>query len=266
MAGYRLCRVRAAEIPFFIESISTNIYTIEELCFFLHNNIPLIDASIMNRELTRWIAQGLGLTKLSVTMEQALARQAEVSDFVMPVFREIGYLTTTELASFAKSLSEFSRLPLHLRLKMKGDALVRGGKYQAAIRSYRRIIEDSGEYNFRPEFLSGVWYNCGVAEMKLMLFEEGLRAFTRAYDLHPTKLHARACMRALAVTKPAGKFSEALEEIRSRHREDGFLSEELREETLEVVGIAERGADTSIPEDLTKCVQSWMREYRNATG
>jgi predicted DNA-binding protein (UPF0278 family) len=99
-----------------------------------------------------------------------------------------------------------------------------------------------------------------------MLFEEGLRAFTRAYDLHPTKLHARACMRALAVTKPAGKFSEAMEEIRSRHTEDGFLSEELVLETLEAVGIAERGADTSIPEDISKCVQTWMREYRNATG
>ncbi|MBP3879656.1 MAG: hypothetical protein J6D46_04985, partial [Lachnospiraceae bacterium] len=63
-----------------------------------------------------------------------------------------------------------------------------------------------------------------------------------------------------------GKFSEALEEIRSRHREDGLLSEELKEETLEAVEIAERGADTSIPEDMAKCVQSFMREYRNATG
>lgn len=266
MAGYRLCRVRTAEIPFFIESISTNIYTIEELCWFLHNNIPLVDASIMNRELTRWVAQGLGLTKLSVTMEQAIARQADISDFVMPVFREIGYLSGTELASFAKSLSEFSRLPLHLRLKMKGDALVRGGKHQAAIRAYRKVIRDAGEYNFRPEFLSGVWYNCGVAEMKLLLYDEGLRSFIRAYDLHPTKLHARACMRALAVTKPKGKFPEALQEIRARHTEDMLLSDELKEETLEVIGIAERGADTSVPEDLTKCVQSFMRDYRNATG
>ena len=69
MAGYRLCRVRAAEIPFLIESISTNIYTIEELCFFIHNNIPLVDASIMNRELTRWVAQRLALTKQYVTNE-----------------------------------------------------------------------------------------------------------------------------------------------------------------------------------------------------
>ena len=266
MAGYRLCRVRTAEIPYYLESISTNIYTIEELCFFLHSNIPLVDAAVMNRELTKWVAQELGLTKLSVTMEQALARQADISDFVMPIFREIGYLSTTEMAAFSKKLSEFSRLPLHLRLKMKGDALVRGGKYQAAIRSYRKVTRDAGEYNFRPEFISGVWYNCAVAEMKLMLFDEGLKGFTRAYDLHPTKLHARACMRALAITKPKGKFAEALEEIRSRHREDGLLSEELKEETLEAVGIAERGADTSVPEDIGKCVQSWMREYRNATG
>ena len=39
MSGYQLCQVRRAKHPYYIESISTNIYTIEELCFYLHQNI-----------------------------------------------------------------------------------------------------------------------------------------------------------------------------------------------------------------------------------
>ena len=48
MAGYRLCRVKTAENPFFLENISTNIYSIEELCYFFTNNVPLLDATVMN--------------------------------------------------------------------------------------------------------------------------------------------------------------------------------------------------------------------------
>ena len=34
MSGYILCQVKKAEKPFYIENISTNIYSIEELCYY----------------------------------------------------------------------------------------------------------------------------------------------------------------------------------------------------------------------------------------
>ena len=46
MSGYILCQVKKAEKPFYIENISTNIYSIEELCYYLSNNLYLIDYTI----------------------------------------------------------------------------------------------------------------------------------------------------------------------------------------------------------------------------
>ena len=37
--SFDLCMEKKAEHPFFIESIGIRIYTIEELCWFLHNNL-----------------------------------------------------------------------------------------------------------------------------------------------------------------------------------------------------------------------------------
>ena len=51
MSGYILCQVKKAEKPFFIENISTNIYSIEELCYYLYNNLYLIDSSLINQKL-----------------------------------------------------------------------------------------------------------------------------------------------------------------------------------------------------------------------
>ena len=47
MSGYVLCQVKKAERPYYIENISTNIYSIEELCFYLYNNIYLLDSTIL---------------------------------------------------------------------------------------------------------------------------------------------------------------------------------------------------------------------------
>ena len=39
MSGYILCQVKRAKLPYYIENISTNIYSIEELCFYFYHNI-----------------------------------------------------------------------------------------------------------------------------------------------------------------------------------------------------------------------------------
>ena len=64
MSGYHLCQVKKAVHPYYIESISTNIFTIEELCFYLQKNIYLIDETIMNEGLCDWIRDELGLGRL----------------------------------------------------------------------------------------------------------------------------------------------------------------------------------------------------------
>ena len=49
--SYDLCLLGQAEKPYYIENIRTGIYSLEELCFYLYNNICLIDDSIMNEGL-----------------------------------------------------------------------------------------------------------------------------------------------------------------------------------------------------------------------
>ena len=59
--GYDLCLLGQAKTPYFIENIRTNIYSLEELCFYLYNNVCLIDDSIINEGLCDWLRDELGL-------------------------------------------------------------------------------------------------------------------------------------------------------------------------------------------------------------
>ena len=51
-------------MPYYIENISTNIYSIEELCYYFYHNIYLLDETILNEHLCDWIRKELGLERL----------------------------------------------------------------------------------------------------------------------------------------------------------------------------------------------------------
>ena len=49
--SFDLCQVRTAQTPYYIENISTSIYSLEELCWYFYNNMYLIDETIVNEKL-----------------------------------------------------------------------------------------------------------------------------------------------------------------------------------------------------------------------
>ena len=51
MSGYILCREPMAAVPYYIENIGINIYSVEELCYYLYKNLHLADDSLMNQGL-----------------------------------------------------------------------------------------------------------------------------------------------------------------------------------------------------------------------
>ena len=99
--SYILCRTKPADTPFYIENISTNIYSIEELCFYLFNNLYLVDETILNGKLCDWLQNVLGLTALSKKVRSLLEQKAPVGQILMPIFKEIYYLSHEEMRIFS---------------------------------------------------------------------------------------------------------------------------------------------------------------------
>ena len=128
MSGYILCQVKRAKLPYYIENISTNIYSIEELCFYFYHNIYLLDSTILNEELCFWIRDQLGLKKLAYNLYKHLDDDdMKVGDFILPVFKEINYLSLEEFRKLNQQIQQLAKEPEVLRQKRKGDYLMEHG-------------------------------------------------------------------------------------------------------------------------------------------
>ena len=117
MSSYILCQVKRASMPYYIENISTNIYSIEELCYYFYHNIYLLDETILNEHLCDWLRKELGLEKLYKRLYKVLEEGLGTSEFILAVFKEINYLTYEEL----KEWYEKSGLPLKRFFNTSGN-------------------------------------------------------------------------------------------------------------------------------------------------
>lgn len=146
MSGYILCQVKRAKLPYYIENISTNIYSIEELCFYFYHNIYLLDSTILNEELCFWIRDQLGLKKLADNLYKHLDDDdMKVGDFILPVFKEINYLSLEEFRKLNQQIQQLAKEPEVLRQKRKGDYLMEHGKYVNAIKVYQKALRQEIE-------------------------------------------------------------------------------------------------------------------------
>ena len=259
MAGIRLCCGREAARPYYIECIGTSISTIEELCFFFHEYMPLIDATVMNEELPRWVEAELGLADTADRMETALRNRMDCAGFVLPVFEAAAWRDRREMAAYKVKLDRFFAEEPAVRLKMKGDALVRCGRMNAASAIYRQIIDESAHMKMPKEFLASVCYNKGVAEVRMLLYAEALLSFKQAVQLCSKPLYVRSVLLVLGLSKPRDRYYE---EAAAFNPDD-----EVRKEAESLLTFVRGDAgNIRMPEDPESFIREQVAAYHIATG
>ena len=78
MGSLILCYKKKAKQPYEITRIHRKIHRIEELCYYLCNNLYLIDYTIMNEQLCDWLEEELSLAELAQNLRQSLKQHGSV--------------------------------------------------------------------------------------------------------------------------------------------------------------------------------------------
>lgn len=230
--SYDLCLAKQANQPYYIENIRTGIYSLEELCFYLHNNLCLIDESIMNEKLCDWIRDELHLSRLYrilygqlQKMEEKSPTEQDAAAFVLPIFREAGYLTSQEMRDYQDQLSKLVVQSDEMKQKMRGDYLVKEKMFARAAWMYRQILKKRSPGKLGSQFYAGVWNNLGVALAGLFRFEEAADCFWESYQLMQTKESFRKYISALPLFLSEEDYRIRLKELRT----DEYLVRTIQE-------------------------------------
>lgn len=259
MSGYILCQVRKAEKPFFIENISTNIYSIEELCYYFYNNLYLIDSSLINQKLCTWIEEELELPKLAAKLRPYIGREAGLEEVLYPVFKEINYLAYEELRSLNARIETRNAEAEEIREKRKGDALMENRMYVNAIRVYQKLIEKEDADTISDEMRERIFHNQGCAYSYLFQMDKALDCFWMAWQVKKSEEALKTYLLAYRSVHTQEDFEKTEDELK--------VEEPMKKEVSEILNCFISLPQEQIASGETdRFLEDITREYHRSTG
>ncbi|MCD8155655.1 MAG: hypothetical protein LUF78_13410 [Clostridiales bacterium] len=258
MSGYILCQTKRAEKPYYIQNIRTNIYSMEELCYYLRGNLYLVDDTIMNEELCAWLEEELELKSLAAKLRPAIGRFTNMEDLLYPVFKEINYLTYEEMRALNGEILRMKGESPPVIGKHRGDSLMENGMLVDAIHVYEGLLEE--ETARAPgELTERIWHNLGCAYSYLFQMEKAQDCFYQAYQVRESQEELTAYLLSYCTVRTPIEFESRMNELR--------VSEETRILVREKREKFDREPEREVyARDVDDLLERFTGEYHRSTG
>lgn len=182
MSTMILCRDKVAVNPLYVSYSDISLYTEEELCYYIYNNIYIITNEFINDELIRFLRNEMGDVALAGRVEQMKNGDAGLAAILVTILKSVDYYSIDEIDRISGILCTLDSQNAYERLRSRADTYFDRKKYYKAIDCYRHIIK---EYiNEAPgAFVARVYHNMGVAYARMFLYEEAAKSFMSAYEI-----------------------------------------------------------------------------------
>ena len=251
MGSLILCNKKRAKQPYEISRIHIRIYTIEELCYYISNNLYLIDYTIMNRRLCNWIDDELSMTDLAEKLRLMLDQNASLEEFVLAILRGAYLYSPSEIAKTSSLLAHLKNQKDVEKAKYKADSLLKTEEYASANLIYQTLINQDWDDSVERGFYGQIYNNAGVAYGRMFLYKEAAAMFKKAYEIleDPDVLRAYlyCCYRYL----PEAEYTKMLSGNRINLGMASIIKEDIR--------MARKEINTDFDRSLLK---NWEKEYR----
>lgn len=177
-----LCRAGKASVPYYVHDLGLHLYTAEELCYYIYNNLFLLNEDFLGEPLFRFIGEELKLKRLEEKV-RALAKGGEFTAALLEILKDICYYNEQELEEFKKRCEKLKRSKPYEVLKNRGDYMAGQKKYKKALWYYDRILNSRNQKEIPASYLGKVWYNKGACYAGIFSPQEAASCFIKAYGL-----------------------------------------------------------------------------------
>ena len=208
MGELLLCNEPIAAMPYYMESIGVNIYSIEELCYYISVNTFLLDKDFMKEELCTWIEKEVHLQKLAIILRDIMHGNRILSAFIEQILNSCGYCTRQEIIEIVSVIRQMEEKSDFECMKLRADKLMEKKRYLSSIYEYRRLLDKEEVKSEKPPLIGNIWHNLGTAYARLYLFEEAAKCYETAYGLNENVESVKECLFAYRCLNDEERFHE----------------------------------------------------------
>lgn len=225
MAKIIVCSPKQAKTPYTFLNTKVEIYTYEELCFYIYNNTVLISKSALSEKLFDWIRNEIDMPELADRLTGLVNKTAYAQDLLVEILNAGNYYEPDEIKVYIEAWQKYRKLSAPQRMKLKADGYLGYRRYIKAASIYDDIIDKQDEITDRS-FLGNIYHNRAVAAASNMDTEDAKQFFLKAYELNGNPESLRGYFFVLAVNEDTATLKQ---EMRKMDLDDEYFEDIMME-------------------------------------
>lgn len=275
MGKFILCAGPLAKEPYHFELTNTNVYSLEELGYYLYHNIYTISHKSFGTPFFRWVESELRRPDLADEWKAIWEKDSDIKELVLHIVSATDYFNKLELESLNKTIDLINGMSPIKRRKLEADNYMQYEDYDKALQVYKDIVaSDEAEELSAVEF-GNVLHNMAVIHVQMKAFERAQREFLQAYNLNQNEESLKEYFYLLKLQNKEKEIMQTVldydmsEETVQEYVEtlDGILadSEESKEykKIMELPSIKQSGKVGDYYYAIDTMIFKWKQQYKH---
>lgn len=199
------------QVPYYFNVSGVKVYSIEELCYYIYENIYSINAQTFSEDLFYWMENDLDEVTLSRGLRHLAKNEASVKDLVRYLMNFVDYYSAEESEYLMQIMEALANQNPTESKKVEADNYFRYCRYMEAIRVYNDVIYDmehGAAEEVSREFKGNTWHNLGCAYTRVMNYKAALNCFKKAWRLNQNQDSLKSCLWAAQILQDEENFYE----------------------------------------------------------
>ena len=149
-----LCEDQMARRPLMVNA-GISLYSFEELCYYLYQNVESVEESFFNELLCQWLAEELDRQELSQQLLEGLEQEKSGCWCLEQILNEGGFYNIEQMNAVLQIAESMEKKTPVQRAKLRGDRFLKSAKYQEALLEYLKALEQESDLFFQGKAQSG---------------------------------------------------------------------------------------------------------------
>lgn len=130
---------KTSGIPYRLKELDLNIYSLEELCYFIFNFAVLISRNFINNNLLDYLDHELDMHDLVEILTNDMKENKRMETMLIDILKYSNYYSDKDIAQFIAEIEKLKKINQDEQLEKAGDTLKDLNKLERAIRAYEKI-------------------------------------------------------------------------------------------------------------------------------
>lgn len=254
-----LNRDAAENVPYYFNVSGIKVFSVEELCYYIYENIYAINMETFGEDLFYWLEKNMNELSLSKGLKNLIKAGATLKEILRYLMTCVDYYTPDENKKLMQIIDDLSHQNPTESKKLSADNYIRYCRYMEAIRVYNDVIYDmehQAKDEVTREFKGNTWHNLGVTYTRVMNFTAAQECFKRAWRLNQNENSLKSF---LWISKLLGDETAFFDAVENSSLEEDDINAILAEfDTVET-------AAKSSKNDRLKAVRD-INDHKSAEG